>query len=454
MIRSLFTRRGATAVAAATIGLSGMSLAFAGVAGAAPNASPIIGSGSQTSYAVMTSLGNLFNNAAGCDLTATTAVPGTLNCGTTNFAGGVAGGEQGFPTSFQNPYNDFTVQAPAIGSGNGRTALLASGAGTPTQTIDYARSSSYKAVGANTNFVKYATDGVSWTTFNHVNGVATPQVAVTNISTVNLKAIMNDTLSCVISGVTFKMDWKCLGGKPSHIDCYMAQTGSGTYSTWSGYLGFTGAPACVTDNVNGDLTGAAHSNIFENQMSTIYAQSDAKNAIYFMSLGKWLTTCKGSSLLTSGTAAKAVCAGTSPPPPSTSKTFTTFGRIDAFIANQASVQGSGGGNGVTFPVTRGLYNVYNNSSAVVPSSQATLNFTSEYGFLCKNGTTTDTDPATGLSYRSSIEAAITAQGFFPLDVSGTAFNQGSVTFPAIITDPGHAVNDPASATGFCLLSHG
>ena len=86
---------------------------------------------------------------------------------------------------------------------------------------------------------------------------------------------MNDTLSCTIAGVT-KMDWRCLGSTTSgHIDCYMAQTGSGTYSTWSGYLGFTGAPACVKDNTNGDTTGAAHSNIFENQMSTIYGQTDA-----------------------------------------------------------------------------------------------------------------------------------------------------------------------------------
>ena len=64
-------------------------------------------------------------------------------------------------------------------------------------------------------------------------------------------------------------------------------------------------------------------------------------------------------------------------------TYTTLGKIDGITANQATVQGTGGGAGVTFPVTRGLYNVYNNSTALVPSSQATLNFTSEYGFLCK-----------------------------------------------------------------------
>src|SRR5450631_635282 len=159
MIRSLFTRRGAAAVAAASIGLTGMSLAFAGAAGAAPSANLIVGSGSQTSYAVMTALSNVFDNAAGCNLDGTTgSIPATLNCGTSTFAPGAVGGEQGFNVSSENPYNDFTVQAPAIGSGNGRTALLAAGAGTPTQTINYARSSSYSAVGSTVNFVKYATD--------------------------------------------------------------------------------------------------------------------------------------------------------------------------------------------------------------------------------------------------------------------------------------------------------
>ena len=56
MFRSLFSRRGAVALAAASIGVASLSLAAAGTAGAAvPNASLLIGSGSQTSYATMTS---------------------------------------------------------------------------------------------------------------------------------------------------------------------------------------------------------------------------------------------------------------------------------------------------------------------------------------------------------------------------------------------------------------
>jgi len=457
MFRSLFTRRGGAAVAAATIGMAGMSLAFAGPAGATPNASLLIGSGSQTSYATMTALSDLFNGVPGCDLTAATALPATLNCGTASITAGDPGGEQGFAVAADNPYNDFTVQAPAIGSGNGATALLAAGSGTPTQTIAYARSSSVKG-NATTNLVKYATDGVSWTTFNVVGGVKTPQAKITNITKANLIAIWNGTFSCGTTTV-YTMDWYCLGAKVhSPIDVYVAQGGSGTYSTWQGALGFSKtSPGGVTNAgmeagwvANGGNPAtlvSAHENVFENQMSYISAQPDAANAIYFMSLGKFTTTCAGKN------GKKVVCAGT----PATD--YVTFGSIDGIAATKATVQGTGGGAGVTFPVTRGLYNIYNNSSATVPASQATLNFTGENGFLCKASTGTELDPQTGVLYRAEIENAITSQGFFPLDVTGSTFAEGTVPFPGTITDAGYAASDNAAGNtgqnglGYCLVSH-
>jgi hypothetical protein len=361
------------AVAAAAIGMAGMSLAFAGPAGAVPSSTLMIGSGSQTSYATMTSLSDLFNNVPGCDLTASTSIPATLNCGTSTTTAGDAGGEQGFAVAADNPYNDYTAQAPAIGSGNGATALLAAGSGSPTQPIAYARSSSVKG-NATTNLVEYATDGVSWTTFNTVGAVKTDQFKVANISLTNLIAIWNGTLTCTVKGVSFTEDWICLGAKlSSPIDVYVAQTGSGTYSTWQGALGFSKtSPGGVTNTgmeagwvANGGSPTtlvSAHENIFENQMATIAAQPDAKDAIYFMSLGKFTTTCAGKN------GKKVVCENTSP------TDFTTFGQINGVAATKSTVQGTGGGAGVTFPITRGLYNIYNNSSATVPANQATLNF--------------------------------------------------------------------------------
>jgi hypothetical protein len=192
---------------------------------------------------------------------------------------------------------------------------------------------------------------------------------------------------------------------------------------------------------------SAHENIFENQMATIAAQPDAANAIYFSSLGKFTTTCAGKN------GKKIVCAGTP------SNDNVTFGSIDGITATQATVQGTGGGAGVTFPITRGLYNIYSNSSASVPATQATLNFVGENGFLCKSSTSTETDTQTGLPYRTEIENAIKAQGFFPLDVIATSFAEGTVPFPGTITDTGYAASDNAAGnsgatgSGFCLVSH-
>jgi len=463
MFRSLFSRRGAVALAAATVGAASLSLAAAGTAGAAPNASLLIGSGSQTSYATMTTLSDLFNGAPGCDLTASTSLPLALNCGTSPITPADPGGEQGFAVSAENPYNDFTVQAPAVGSGNGATQLIDAGAGSPTTTgytISYSRASAHKG-NTTDNDVQYATDGVSWTTFSKVAGAATAQAKVTTITSANLAAIWLGTLTCKITKggltTTYNMDWICLGAKTSSpIDVYNAQTGSGTYSTWSGALGYSGAaPAGITCSAceqgwvaNGGSSGTmvtAHENLFENQMATIAAQPDAKDAIYFMSLGKYTTTC-ATKIKYKAPAYSGVCAGAT-------ADVTTLGGIDSIGATQTTVQGTGGGAGVTFPVTRGLYNLYNNSSASVPSSQAALNFMSERGFLCKSSTTSDIDPQTGVAYRNEIESAIEANGFFPLDVSGTPFAQGSVTFPAVLSDAGYTAIDP-SGNGFCEVSNG
>jgi hypothetical protein len=454
MFHKLLTRRKAVTVAAVAFGLTGIATALGGAsAGAAvPNASLIVGSGSQTSYGLMTQLGDLFNGSSGCDLTASTSLPLQLNCGTTSYAPSTSStpnqGEQGFPVESENPYNDYTVQAPAIGSTNGKTQLTSGVAG-----VNYARSSSGSTsnggITTQQNFVEYATDGVSWTTFSKVGSTKTDQAKVTNLTTAQLQSVYNDSLTCTVKGTSYKEDWICLGAKkPQHIDCYISQTGSGTFSTWSAAMGFsaTSLPACLNDEASG--TAASHENQFENQMSSIATQPDAANALYFMSYGKYTTTCPGN---TKAPYTNGKCAGAT-------ANLTTFGNINGVTATQSTIQGSGGGVGVTFPVTRGLYNIYNNSSAsgaISPSNQATLNFVSEKGFLCKPGTASDIDQQTGVSYRSEIEADILAQGFFPIDASGSAFSQGTLTFPASITDPAYSAIDPSSgATGYCLVKNG
>ena len=74
---------------------------------------------------------------------------------------------------------------------------------------------------------------------------------------------------------------------------------------------------------------------------------------------------------------------------------------------------------------------------------------------------TETDPNTGATYRSEIESAISAAGFFPLDTNPTT---DSFTTPAIIDVPSMTENGadyyPASNTnqagghpGYCIAKN-
>ena len=72
MFHKLFTRRRGVAIATVALGMSGMSLAFAGTAGATDLNPPavIAGSGSNTAYDMMTSWAPCSTQSPGCDLTA------------------------------------------------------------------------------------------------------------------------------------------------------------------------------------------------------------------------------------------------------------------------------------------------------------------------------------------------------------------------------------------------
>jgi hypothetical protein len=452
MFHKLFTRRRGVAVVAVALGISGMSLAMAGSAGAVTFLNPssvVAGSGSNTAYDLMTQLGTLFNSSPGCDLTAATANSGTLQCVTGSYVVG-GDGENGQNAASENPYNDVTFQYPAVGSGNGVKELYTSG----DVAIDYARSSatpanSHGEVGQ--NYIEYAIDGVSWIHFNEVSGVKTDTSKLVNLTTAQLEAIYNGTENCTVKGVAYTQNWICVGAKsPQPIDCYVAQTGSGTEKTWAAdIVGGVDAAPCLNDESVG--TAASHSGLFENEVSAMFTPSgtwnngDEKDAIYYFSTGKYALENVKHAL-----------------PGTPAKTFVGLGEINGITANQASVQGTTG-DGVPgdFPVTRYLSNVYNNTSTATNgiASQPTLNLVGEYGFLCKPGTNTDIDPLTGVSYRSEIETAITAQGFFPLDTHiGTTFHEGTLATAGAITDPLYQEIDPtytaSNPQGYCLSVNG
>ena len=154
--------------------------------------------------------------------------------------------------------------------------------------------------------------------------------------------------------------------------------------------------------------------IVQNQVSSINKNGDQAYAITFLSFGRFSQQSKSTSF--KDTAVGAIGS------PAVSPTETT-------ILNG------------TYPVPEFLYTAYSDgTNPFIPaSSPATLNFASEDGFICKvntvDGTTTGTpivDPVTNKTFRSEIDAAIAAQGFFPLDglAPNVPFDEGSVTTPA------------------------
>jgi hypothetical protein len=454
MFHKLFTRRRGVAIATVALGISGMTMALSGTAGAT-NLNPpavIAGSGSNTAYDMMTNLGTLFTQSPGCDLTAGSASPLTLQCLSGSYTVG-GDGENGANAAAENPYNDVTFQYPAIGSGNGVKQLYTAGS-TP---VNYARSSANPANSHGTaaqNYIEYAIDGVSWIHFTEVAGVKTDTSKLKNISEADLQAIYEGTQNCVVKGHSYTMNWICEGAKsPAPIDCYVAQTGSGTEKTWAAdIVGGVDAAPCLNDESVG--TAASHSGLFENEVSAMFTSGgtwnngDQKNAIYYFSTGKFALDT-GSDV-----------SGTLPGTPA--KTTVAIGQINGITGDQATVQGTTG-NGVPgdFPVIRYLSNVYNNTSTGTNgiATQPTLNLVSEYGFLCKPLTNTDIDPLTGASYRSEIESTIDAAGFFPIDSNiSTPFAEGSLVTRASITDPLYreidATYTSTDPSGYCLSVNG
>ncbi len=497
MFQKLFTRRRGVAMATVALGLSGMSLAFAGGTAGAVTQSVLPASGSNTTYYAMTALSVLFDESPGCDLAGNTH-PFDGSCAIPYATGTTVNqpGEDGSQAAKENPYNDDETQLAAVGSGQGVKELYTAG----SIAEAYARASSNVPAAIHTtaaqNVISYAIDGVPWTHF--VDGgtgagstlADAPTTTINNIGLTQLQQAYADTLTCPKpGGGTLTMVWYCLNPTEAsaasnktileglHIDCYMAQTGSGTEGTWKQFVTLgTDTPACLNDEwfgpggVVGSRGTAAqktaanlsHIGLFENEVSSIvntssvwYNEDFVSNthntnkaaALYFYSYGKYTSQCPTN-----------FCPGTTV---GANKYKTAEGEINSVTASKTSIQGTGGGIPGNFPIIRYLANVYNNTSTGTNGvvSQAALNAIGEDGFLCKKQTTTDIDPLTGVNYRSEIEAAITANGFFPIDTSPShPFSQGALTTTVPLTDSNYQLVDPSytstNPSGFCLDTNG
>jgi ABC-type phosphate transport system substrate-binding protein len=478
MPQSKRMRRARLGAVAGFLGVSAAVVGFAVPAGAAtvPAANNlIIGVGSNTTYFMMTQLSDLFNESPGCDLV---VASGTQNdnyvCPTPQNSTGVGenglgdgagytntGSEaQGDP---ENPYNDVAVQYPPLGSSVGIKEL--DQRGTNNAPANFARSSRGPNNGApavtgapvsttasdpqGLNFVAYAADAVPWFHFTSVSGVATPSAAISSLSLTQLQGIYNGTITTWSSlcpttpKKTAKACVKDAGTKP--IVVYTAQSGSGTESTWATELG-------LTANGNANLFNGVPNDgkhvVFENEIDTMLANGDEANAIFYFSAGKFAVDC------TPGTAkgTTASCGAAKAPTGSVIAlgAESVSASSPSVVATQANIL-----NG-SFPTDRYLYNVYsngtNNGANPIPiATQATLNFVSEYGFICKQDSAIDSN--SGLSYGSEIDKIITNNGFFPLGTGAIDAPGAGVDSNAQITDPGYSFVDkvPASGQGNCRV---
>jgi hypothetical protein len=513
MMRKIFTRKSAIGIGAVALGLSALSFTVAGTAGAdtLPSATEMTGSGSATAYSMMVQIGDLFNSSPGCDLAGSGNDAPNLNCGTDpETPNSSTAGENGYQQSDENPYDDYTVQAPAVGSTAGVAELNASSSvfdanGASTGQPAYARTSAgvtgYGALSDATaaqNLVAYATDGVDWSAFSADGKTAEPASYVTTLTQTQVEDIWAGTLAGCTLGSGKKavtlgtMEWGCLfppttklkaaeeTAAKTPIDCYIAQPNSGTAGVWAGYANYNKKEdtptGCLADEAGDkvDTLGSQaavndHINLFENEMSQVANSTvaDQASAIYFFSYGKFTDLCKP-------TVGKTQITGDCP---DTGSYVTAIGELtpsggSGELPSQTDIQGTGPGSSeITWPVPRDLYNVYNNSTSSEPADQATLNFASEYGFICKPGTNTPStgtgttyvgngiDPLTGVLYRQEIENIIYGQGFFPLDdAPADTFSEGTLSKPADITDANYRTVDPnysaSDPTGYCLSYNG
>jgi hypothetical protein len=446
-----FVRRKGLALGVSCLGVTAMVMMFAGTANAA-GPSPaqnntVVEGGSNTAYTTMVALGSLFDISPGCNLVVASGDAQSLDYSCASPSG--PGGENGLGPDKENPFNDVAVQEPAYGSSNGILELecdtqvgtapcQSHGSSVPVAAINAARSSRAPNNGLNgtsasdspgLNFVAYAEDAVPWFHFTEAQSKATPSAKVTSLSITQLAAIYNGSIT----------NWDKVGGTNAPIRCYMAQSGSGTESTWATALSLTSAtPKCLSlePNPSGHV-------IFENEDANIIKNGDEADAIFYYSFGKFTVDCVAST----GT-----CNGAHPSGKNKvaegDESVTTGGK--AIAPSATTIQ-----NG-TYPIIRFLYNVYGNGTqADVPvATQATLNFVSEYGFLCKPGTATQTDSNTGLTYRSEIDTVLKDQGFVPFLLGPMGDTAGGYTH-AVISNASYAADDgyPADVgkKGYCKV---
>jgi ABC-type phosphate transport system substrate-binding protein len=416
--RARFGLAGGVSVLAAVASVSLVGLT---TASAAPNLPPgnsiVIGSGSQTAYSLMSGLDDLFNSSQGCNEIAATGTSQvqslSFNCPT---------GAVGLPAANgENPLNDVALQEPPLGGSNGLKQLEGQVPVDGTTPISFATTvrNPVSTDPAGLNFVNYGDDAVSWFHFTKVGKKATASANIHSLTILDLENIWLGKIK----------NWDAIPGAKggnAPIKVYVTNSGSGLLSIWNSSLGSINAQTYP------ETEGKSYV-IEQNEDASIIKNGNEADAIFFFSNGRYQQTCK-----------EGTCGGSPIPGGGT----TALGNINSVALTSANILSG------KWPVRVFLSNVYSDGSnlAIPTASQATLNYVSEDGFLCKTQLSKGVkiiDPVTRVWYRTEITNLITGGGFVPLP----AGKEGIVPHPAVIKQP-YKGYDPGATdpTGYCRVS--
>jgi len=390
----------------------------------------IIGSGSQTAYAVVQQLDDLFNGSPGCTLVAKSGSTQPLNFSCLTSPTDLSGGYT------ENPYNNVAIEEPPLGGKNGLLQLENQSSGGSTKStayIDYATGPRLPTATdpSGLNFVSYAKDALTWFHFTQVNGVRTPSASIPSLTPTQLADIWDGTYTKWDQILNPKT------GKPYYsgsalIDPYAPNSGSGLLTLWNSDLGGSTYNSQTYILDTGRL-GKSHI-IEQNEDASIIANKDEADAIFLFSYGRFEQTCK------------TVCGGTTVPGKGTST--AALGDINGVAPSDTNILDG------AWPFPIWLTNIYSDghNPAIPAATQATLNLVSEYGFICKANLNSKGIPIidvdTGLAFHTKqttatglpggeIASIIEAEGFVPLPFG----DEGLSAFPAKITDAAYSLYD-------------
>jgi ABC-type phosphate transport system substrate-binding protein len=340
-----------------------------------PTPHDILGSGSDTTYYMMGNhLDTLYNTSAGCRVIALPGDQQPLDNGCLD--------DTGVEVHTENYAHDRVSEAAPLGSSVGILQLCNQGL-SGVANIDFARSSrAPKNPDSCTglHFVAYARDGISWESFPNESN--SPSNGVTNLTVAQLRGIF---ITCT------NTSWSDVGGGNRDIVVWAAQAGSGTRSTFEGFLGGGDSTACIDGQFKDGNPDNGEHVIQENNDDPIFNTpagdpSEPRDAIFYYSWGRYNEHHAATSFL---------------------------GKVEGIAPTKKSIQGG------TFPFGRYLFNIYCGAGAGCGGAAKAPAYVTQYigekGWICNQDTSKHaTDPVTHKNYGTEIASAISASGFVPV----------------------------------------